>query len=74
VEPESDREANDPNRSSYDRAYWLRRCEGFLVETPAKRIGRVTGIRYGDRADAEPVDVVDDAVRVRAVAPAACST
>ena len=35
--------ANDPTRSSYDRAYWLRRCEGFLVETPTKRIGRVTG-------------------------------
>ena len=40
--------ANDPTRSSYDRAYWLRRCEGFLVETPTKRIGRVTGIRYGE--------------------------
>lgn len=39
---------NDPTRSSYDRSYWLRRCEGFLVETPTKRIGRVTGIRYGE--------------------------
>jgi hypothetical protein len=40
--------ANDPTRSSYDRAYWLRRCEGFLVETPTKRIGRVTGMRFGE--------------------------
>ena len=48
MQPESDKETNDPTRSSYDRAYWLRRCEGFLVETPTKRIGRVTGIRYGE--------------------------
>jgi hypothetical protein len=47
VEPESNK-GNDPTRSSYDRAYWLRRCEGCLVETPTKRIGRVTGIRYGE--------------------------
>jgi hypothetical protein len=48
VEPEPARQASDPTRSSYDRAYWLRRCEGFLVETPTKRIGRVSGIRYGE--------------------------
>jgi hypothetical protein len=48
VDPASDEEVNDPTRSSYDRGYWLRRCEGFLVETPTKRIGRVTGIRYGE--------------------------
>ena len=41
-------EANDPRRSSYGRDYWLRRCEGFLVETPSKRIGRAVGIRYGE--------------------------
>jgi hypothetical protein len=40
--------SNDPRRSSYGREYWLRRCEGFLVETPTKRIGRVVGIRYGE--------------------------
>jgi hypothetical protein len=39
---------NDPTRSSYDHAYWLRRCEGFLVETTTAQIGRVTGIRYGE--------------------------
>jgi hypothetical protein len=48
VQPESDKQPNDPTRSSYDDAYWLRRCEGFLVETPTKRIGRVSGIRYGE--------------------------
>jgi len=47
VEPEAD-VGNDPTRSSYDRSYWLRRCEGFFVESPTKRIGRVTGIRYGE--------------------------
>jgi hypothetical protein len=60
VEPESDKQANDPTRSSYDRAYWLRRCDGFLVETPTKRIGRVTGVRYGETTN-EP-----EALEVRA--------
>jgi len=40
--------SSDPRRSSYGREYWLRRCEGFLVETPTRRIGRVVGIRYGE--------------------------
>jgi hypothetical protein len=48
MEPQPDTKANDPTRSSYGREYWLRRCQGFLVETPTKRIGRVTGIRYGE--------------------------
>jgi hypothetical protein len=47
-EPSSDVEGNNPTRSSYGREYWLRRCEGFLVETPTKRLGRVGGIRYGE--------------------------
>lgn len=47
VQPPS-QEANDPTRSSYGPEYWLRRCQGFLVETPTKRIGRVAGIRYGE--------------------------
>ena len=41
----------DPRRSSYGRGYWLRRCEGFSVERARKRIGRVTGIRYGERSN-----------------------
>ena len=48
MEPPPDEEANDPRRSSYGREYWLQRCQGFLVETPTKRIGRVAGIRYGE--------------------------
>jgi len=42
---------SDPRRSSYGRGYWLRRCEGFIVETPTRRIGRVAGIRYGERSN-----------------------
>ena len=60
MEPEPNRRPSDPTRSSYDRAYWLRRCEGFLVETPTKRIGRVSGIRYGETTN-EP-----EALEVRA--------
>jgi len=56
----SDDESPDPRRSSYGRGYWLRRCEGFLVETRTKRIGRVVGIRYGVSQD-EP-----EAIAVRA--------
>jgi hypothetical protein len=48
VAPDEESEGRDPTRSSYDHAYWLRRCEGFLVETTTKRIGRVSGIRYGE--------------------------
>jgi hypothetical protein len=43
--------SSDPRRSTYGRGYWLRRCEGFLVEMPTKRIGRVAGIRYGERSN-----------------------
>src|SRR6476469_4023841 len=43
--------SRDPRRSTYGRGYWLRRCEGFLVETPTKRIGRVVGVRYGERSN-----------------------
>jgi hypothetical protein len=43
--------SSDPRRSTYGRGYWLRRCEGFQVETPTKRIGRVAGIRYGERSN-----------------------
>jgi hypothetical protein len=52
--------ATDPRRSSYGREYWLRRCEGFVVETPSGRLGRVAGIRYGAHLD-EP-----EALAVRA--------
>jgi len=40
-----------PFGSSYGPEYWLRRCEGFLAETPTKRVGRVVRIRYGRSQD-----------------------
>jgi hypothetical protein len=43
--------SSDHRRSSYGREYWLRRCEGFVVETRTRRIGRVDGIRYGKSQD-----------------------
>ena len=43
--------ASDPRRSTYGRDYWLRRCDGFVVESSTKRIGRVAGIRYGERSN-----------------------
>jgi hypothetical protein len=49
--PAPEDESNDPRRSSYGRAYWVRRCEGFVVETPTRKIGRVDGIRYGLNQD-----------------------
>jgi len=50
-EGSSEEGSSDPRRSAYGRGYWLRRCEGFVVETPTKRIGRVAGIRYGERSN-----------------------
>ena len=58
--PASEDGSTDPRPSSYGRAYWLRRCEGFVVETSTSRIGRLDGIRYGLSQD-EP-----EALAVRA--------
>jgi hypothetical protein len=44
-------DSTDPRRSTYGHSYWLRRCEGFLVETATRRIGRVAGIRYGEQSN-----------------------
>jgi hypothetical protein len=49
--PDPEGGATDPRRSSYGREYWLRRCEGFVVETPTNRIGKVAWIRYGAHAE-----------------------
>lgn len=43
--------SSDPRRSTYDRDYWFRRCDGFRVETRTKRVGRVAGVRYGERSN-----------------------
>jgi hypothetical protein len=43
----------DPRRSprSLQREYWLCRCEGFEVGSPAGRIGVVEGLRFLSRVD-----------------------
>jgi hypothetical protein len=47
----------DYGRSSLDRDYWLRRCEGFRVEAPEGRIGDVRGIRFGANAEPEALEL-----------------
>ena len=47
----------DPRRSTFDIDYWLRRCEGFVVETPGGRVGTVAGVRYGASAEPEVLEV-----------------
>jgi hypothetical protein len=50
-----------PIGHGFDRAYWLSRCEGFLVEDAAgNRIGTVVELHYRSRLD-QP-----DALAVRA--------
>lgn len=43
----------DPRRSpaALQRDYWLSRCEGFEVESPAGRIGIVESLRFLSRVD-----------------------
>ena len=38
-------------RSALGRDYWLCRCEGFWVDSPAGRIGLVEGVRFLSRID-----------------------
>jgi hypothetical protein len=45
------------SQSSFGLDYWLRRCEGFQVEGPGGRIGRVRGIRFGASAEPEVLEV-----------------
>jgi hypothetical protein len=47
----------DPRRSSFGRDYWLRRCEGFRVESPAGRIGTVGGVRFGASSQPHVLEV-----------------
>src|SRR5262249_47434763 len=39
------------SRSSLEREYWLCRCEGFWVDSPAGRVGLVGGLRFLSRID-----------------------
>ena len=40
-----------PNRSASDRDYWLRRCEGFRVDSRTGRVGTVEELRFGSNAE-----------------------
>jgi hypothetical protein len=39
------------NRSSFDRSYWLGRCEGFRVESSDGRVGVVAEVLFSSRID-----------------------
>ena len=47
--------ANDrlefPRPPSLGRDYWLARCEGYRVDAPEGRVGRVEEVRFGARHD-----------------------
>ena len=49
--------AGDPRRSSLGHDYWLRRCQGFRVESPAGRIGTVQGVRFGSSSEPDVLEV-----------------
>jgi hypothetical protein len=51
--PADGRRTVDPHRSggSLGRGYWLSRCEGFEVESPAGHVGTVEGLRFRSRLD-----------------------
>jgi hypothetical protein len=52
-----------PIGRGFDRAYWLSRCEGFLVETAeGMRIGTVVELHYRSRLD-QPDDLLVQAGR-----------
>jgi hypothetical protein len=45
------------NQSSFGLDYWLCRCQGFRVDGPGGRIGRVRGVRFGASAQPEVLEV-----------------
>jgi hypothetical protein len=49
--------SHDPRRSSLGIDYWLHRCQGFRVESPAGRIGTVTGVRFQGSIEPELLEV-----------------
>jgi hypothetical protein len=49
-----------PSGAATDADYWLRRCEGFRVDSPEGRVGFVKEVRYASRCDRP------DAIAVRA--------
>jgi hypothetical protein len=49
-----------PSGTASDVGYWLRRCDGFRVDSPEGRVGVVEEVRYASRCDRP------DAIAVRA--------
>ena len=43
--------ARFPRAQAFDSDYWLCRCEGFSVDSPAGRLGFVEGLRFRSRLD-----------------------
>ena len=50
-------EGAEHRQSSFGLDYWLRRCEGFRVDGPGGRIGRVRGVRFDASAEPEVLEV-----------------
>jgi hypothetical protein len=46
-----DADVRYPRARAFDSDYWLCRCEGFLVDSPAGRVGVVEGARFRSRLD-----------------------
>jgi hypothetical protein len=40
-----------PAEGSLERDLWIRRCEGFLVDSPEGRVGVVEGLRFGSSVE-----------------------
>jgi hypothetical protein len=47
-----------PRGAASDLDYWLRRCEGFRVDSPQGRVGFVAEVRYATRCDRPDVIAV----------------
>ena len=47
-----------PSGAAANRDYWLRRCEGFRVDSPQGRVGFVEEVRYASRFDRPDVIAV----------------
>jgi hypothetical protein len=47
-----------PRDAASDFDYWLRRCEGFRVDSPQGRVGKVEEVRYASRCDRPDVIAV----------------
>ena len=53
--------------SAFDADYWLRRCEGFEVVSPDRRLGYVEEVRFGSRIDRPDAIVFRSRLRRRLV-------